>query len=156
FTQFDMNGADGKPDGYFDGVIVDTDIYGGIAFPLAVFGNQATVMSKPGGGGMPITAGIVALVPPDLHEFGHTFGFVDLYGGPTVNCLMSDIHATLGAFSRQQIGWGDVKTMTGSMELDLKPVLDGGPILRFGEKPRYILVENRAGASHAELDGSAP
>jgi hypothetical protein len=154
---FDVNGARGPgQDGYFDGVIVDSDIYQGVAFPLAAFGNEATVMSAPGGGGRPITCGIVAMVPPDLHEFGHTFGFVDLYGGPTVNCLMSDIHATLGAFSRQQIGWGEVRPIGGHAEIDLAPVLDGGPVLRFGAAPRYLLLENRGGAQHAALETSPP
>lgn len=154
-TTFDVNSASGAgPDGYFDGLIFDTDIYSGIGFPLAALGNEAIVDARPGG--PRLSAGNVALVPPDLHEFGHLLGFIDLYNGPAVNCLMSDIASTLSAFSRQQIGWGEVRRITGDLEIDLKPVLASGPVLRIGEAPRYIMVENRAGPDHVMLDQSVP
>jgi len=155
--RFDVNGATtGVPDGFLDGVIVDTDIYRGIALPIAAFDNGATLPGAPGGGGALVTAGIVALVPPDLHEFGHALGFMDLYRGPPVNCLMADLHATLSAFSRQQIGWGEVRRIRGAKSLALAPVLDGGPVLRLGDGPQYLLVENRAGQHHAAYESAPP
>jgi len=173
-SQFDVNGADaGVADGYFDGVIVETDIYGGVALPLAaLFSNMAVVTAWPrapdagflddGGvdgafdGGPTLRCGTVALIPPDRHEFGHTLGFIDLYNGPTVNDLMADTATSLGAFSRQQIGWGEVVPVTGDLELDLKPVFEGGPVLRIGAPPKYLLVENRGGPQHGRYESSHP
>lgn len=151
--EFDKNGKEaGAPDGFLDGVVVDTDIYQGIAFPLAAFENTAMVATTPGGGGGVVACGIVALVPPNQHEFGHLFGFMDLYRGPTTSCLMSEEQGTLSAFSRQQIGWGEVREVRHATELELAPVLAGGPVLRIGAPPRYVLVENRGGPLHAELE----
>jgi hypothetical protein len=154
-SQFDVNSADaGTPDGYFDGVIIDTDLYSGVAFPLAALGN-AVVIDTTGSSGVELTMGHIAMVPPDLHEFGHMFGFCDLYGGPTMNGLMADIDATLSAFSRQQIEWSEVVDVDSSRTVDLEPVLDGGKILRFSGGPgRYLLVENRGGQHHADLESS--
>ncbi|MEW5854195.1 MAG: hypothetical protein AB2A00_35805 [Myxococcota bacterium] len=160
-TQFDINGVNGTPDGYFDGLIIDTDMYSGIGFPLAALDNTAVVSVTPGqpdagATGATLTAGIVAMIPPELHEYGHVLGFIDLYGGPTVNDLMKDIDSTLGAFSRLQIGWGEATDVTGDLEIDLPPVLEGGTILRFGSAPRYVLVENRGGTQHGIYDESHP
>lgn len=154
-AQFDVNGATvGTPDGFFDGLILDSDIYSGIGFPLAVLNNDTTSDTKPGGGGSTIKAGIVAMIPPALHEYGHNLGFVDLYGGPPVNCLMNDMTSTLSAFSRLQIGWGEVVPITKTQTLSLRPVLDGGAILRVGQAPRYVLIENRGGPQHAAWEGT--
>ncbi len=53
-SQFDINSADCPddqecPDGYLDGLIVSTNIFGGIAFPLAALssGNPVTVLAEP-------------------------------------------------------------------------------------------------------------
>lgn len=153
--QFDVNGATaGEPDGYFDAVVVDSDIYSGVAFPLAALGNQV-VIDTTGSSGIELTCGLVAMIPPDLHEFAHLFGFVDLYGGPTMNGLMADLDATLAAFSRQQIGWSEVVDVDSSRTVDLEPVLDGGKILRFRTEPgKYVLVENRGGQYHDALESS--
>jgi hypothetical protein len=154
-SQFDVNTASGAgQDGFFDGVVLDSDIYKGIAFPLAALDNQASIAIRPGGPSL--TVGIVAMVPPNLHEFGHLFGFMDLYGGPTLNCLMADTRATLSAYSRQQIEWGDVWRIDAPSEFDLKPVLDGGPVLRIGSGPTYLMVENRGGDKHRDLESSKP
>jgi len=152
-SDFDVNGADDSgPDGYFDGIIVHTDMYYGVGLPLAVFAGPAVVGATSEGDLRVVAAGNVALAPPEHHEFGHILGFIDLYGGPTVNGLMADVDATLSAYSRQQIGWSEVIDVTGSGSFDLAPVLDGGPILRFGEAPRYVLVANRGGAHHQRLE----
>lgn len=175
-SRFDVNTANGPgSDGYFDGVIVISNVTMfsvGVGLPLAALGNQATVASRPGGGGPSVSCGIVALVPPQLlfpdpmlggptvvvHEYGHTLGYVDLYGGPVDNGIMSVPYGatTIDAFSRQQIGWGEVRTIGYRQELDLRPVLHGGPVLRFGSSPRYVLVENRGGPRHAALESSPP
>lgn len=147
-------------------------MYSGVALPLAaLFSNMAVVGAWPqpssdagvddggldGGGidaGPTMRCGTLALIPPDRHEYGHTLGFIDLYNGPTVNDLMADTATSLGAFSRQQIGWGEVVPVTGDVELDLKPVFEGGSILRIGDAPRYLLIENRGGPQHARYEQS--
>lgn len=152
-AQFDVNAGSGPgEDGYFDGLLFDSDIISGVGAPLEVLNLAPDVATQPGGGGRMIRAGVAAMAPPELHEFGHNLGFVDLYNGPPVNCLMADTTATLGAFSRQQIGWGDVETVTATKQITLAPVLDGGKILRIGAGPQYLLVENRGGAHHAALE----
>ncbi len=153
-AQFDVNGVDGMSDGFFDGLIFDADIYGGVALPVAVLNNTVEVESTAGSGQM-IGAGIIAMSPPAFHEFGHLFGFIDLYGGPTVNGLMEDADATISAFSRQQIGWGEVVDVDAPIELALKPVLDGGQILRIGSRSQYLLIENRGGPKHTQYDSGA-
>ncbi|MBW1878785.1 MAG: hypothetical protein JRJ84_10525 [Deltaproteobacteria bacterium] len=149
---FDVNGDGGDPDGYFDGVIVHTDMYSGVGLPLAVFGGPAVVGATSDSDPREVAAGNVALAPPEHHEFGHILGFIDLYGGPTLNGLMAARQATLSAYSRQQIGWSEVIPVTGSGPHDLAPVLDGGSILRFGDAPRYVLVANRGGGHHDALE----
>lgn len=156
-SQFDVNTANGPgADGYFDGVIMDTDIYQGIAPPLAALDNAVSIESMPGGGGPVLEMGIVAMIPPAFHEYGHVLGFIDLYGGPTVNGLMEDIDATLSPFSRQQVEWGTVVDIAGPMSMDLPPVLDSQVILRIGQAPRYLLLENRGGPKHAEYEEGHP
>lgn len=152
-AQFDVNtGMGAGQDGYFDGLIFDSDIISGVGAPLEVLNLAPEVATQPGGGGTMIRAGVAAMAPPELHEFGHNLGFVDLYNGPPVNCLMADTTATLGAFSRQQIGWGDVEMVTATKQITLAPVLDGGKILRIGAGQQYLLLENRGGAEHAALE----
>jgi MYXO-CTERM domain-containing protein len=154
--QFDVNGAAGTPDGYFDGVVFVSNIAEGVAPPLAEIYNETTVVRLPGGSGEPLTLGIAAMAPPVHHEFAHMFGFIDLYWGPPVNGLMSEDGVTLSAFSRQQVGWGDVQRITEPIELDLAPVLDSQQLLRIGDGPRYLLIENRNGPQHAAFEVSAP
>lgn len=152
-AQFDVNTGTGPgQDGYFDGLIFDSDIISGVGAPLEVLNLAPEVATTPGGGGTMIRAGVAAMAPPALHEFGHNLGFVDLYNGPPVNCLMADTTATLGAFSRQQIGWAEVDTIKATKRVSLAPVLDGGPILRIGEGTQYLLIENRGGVEHAALE----
>src|SRR5690606_7427703 len=136
-AEFDINGPNGTPDGYFDGVIIDTDMYSGIGFPLNALGNMVTVPTAQGStdagpAGETLGCGIAALIPPENHEFGHVLGFIDLYGGPDVNDLMMDTDSMLGPFGRMQIGWATATEATGDMEIDLAPALAGGQILKFG------------------------
>ena len=159
FGDFDVNGKDGQPDGFIDAVIVDTNAYSGIAFPLAALENVVTLGATSAADPNTITIGIVALVEPDLHEYAHLFGFMDLYSGPTVNGLMADLRdsdgvptAALSAFSRQQIGWGETVMADGAGEHTLKPVLDGGTMLRVGTDKQYLLIENRGGDKHDTVE----
>lgn len=152
-ADFDANGAAaGQPDGFLDGLVLDSSVLDGIAFPLAALGNGVAVGATRADDPAQIACGIVAMAPPHLHEFAHLFGFLDLYGGPTVASLLAAEDATLDAFSRQQIGWGEVQEIRAPGTLRLPPVLDGGAVLRFGAPPRYLLLEHRGGARHAELD----
>jgi hypothetical protein len=162
-SQFDVNGADGQPDGYFDGVIMESSMYEGIAMPLAALDNEAVVPTLPGGTGPDITLSLAAFAPPELHEFAHLFGFIDQYQGPTVNDVMAEggyagetDTYTLSAFNRLSIGWGEVTKISEVTEgIVLEPVMHGGTILQVGEAPRYMLIENRGGDLHAEWDASA-
>jgi MYXO-CTERM domain-containing protein len=151
---FDINTKDGPgSDGYFDGVIFITNIADGVAPPLEELFNKTVVASAPGGTGPMIEMGQVALAPPNDHEFAHLFGFIDLYGGPTVGGLMGTPSAGgLCAFSRQQIGWGETGMVTGYGDVELAPVLDSGAILRVGEGPSYMLIENRSGPLHLDYE----
>jgi len=156
-SDFDVNGVEpGVPDGYFDGVIIDTDLYQGVGFPLAALGNEVVVDATGTPGSAQLTCGIVALVPPGNHEFGHLLGFLDLYYGPSINGLMRDVDATLSAYSRQQIGWGEVERIDSSRTISLAPVLDGGSVVRIGDSPRYVMIENRGGQHHAEFEQYPP
>ena len=154
-STFDVNSATkGKSDGYFDGIVVDTNLYSGIAFPLAPLSNTVTVGATSKDDSKKLTCGIVALVQPDLHEFGHLFGLIDHYGGPTINGLMADIKSGISAFTRLRLGWGEAQKIDGPQTIELPPVLEGGKVLQIGEAPRYLLVENRNGAKHAGVDSS--
>ena len=208
-SHFDVNTAAGPGhDGYFDGVIVDSDVLNGVAMPLNELGvivavsplpqppapprpdvgldagvadsgiadsePDARVVDAGADAALPpdaalpsgprIAMGNVAMVPPNNHEFGHLLGFIDLYEGPIINDEMGSpsrfrggfISSTLSAFSRLQIGWGEVKVVEAPGVFDLAPVMDGGEVLRIGEPPRYLLVENRSGAAHARWDESPP
>ena len=162
---FDVNNAAGDgPDGFFDGVIAVSNIAEGVALPLIPFFNETIVKTAPGGGGSDISLSLLAMAPPIHHEFAHLFGFIDLYGGPTLNGLMNDSDATLSAFSRQQLGWAEVTTVTESVEIVLPPVLaspeeGGSQIIRVevpDEPGRYMLIENRGGAMHEGYEVSIP
>jgi MYXO-CTERM domain-containing protein len=235
-TKFDVNGGtEGQPDGWFDGLILSTDLFDGLGLPLSAFDKEVCVYSAPqelppadagydagpadggttdaGDGGAldagldggaldagidggydagPFDAGydggydggpaftpcesvgtdggvlgtqlgigVVAFIPPDGHEFGHNLGFMDLYNDPEnvalTTGLMGHPKSGLSAHSRLQIGWGEVEQVDGEVdELVIDPVLEGGKILRFGEPPRYMLLENRGGFMHNATETDPP
>lgn len=157
--EFDVNGPGCElgmacPDGWMDGLVIDTDTFGGLAFPLAALAGPVTVDARVSGVGEPtdddlVSIGIVALTPPARHEFAHNLGFIDSYNGPTLNGLMAWTRLGLSAYSRLQIGWATDVVIDGPQALSLPPVLAGGDVLRIGERPRFLLIENRGGPDHA-------
>ncbi len=183
-SQFDVNGVqEGVPDGWFDGIILSTDLFDGLGLPLAALGQELSVPTTPremtseddagtlddagagtldggsddaGDPGPTLSVGVIAFIPPDTHEFGHNLGFMDLYEGPVITDLMGRPGSGLSAHSRLQIGWGEVQDVSEPMEITLEPVLEGGPILRFGSPPRYVLVENRSGPKHNQTEDDFP
>jgi len=154
FGDFDINTGDGPgSDGFFDGVIIMSDLAEvGVAPPLEPLFNETIIASQPGGVGPMIELGQVAMAPPINHEFAHLFGFMDLYRGPTVAGLMGNATSgALCAFSRQQIEWGTVETISDFGTVEMPPVLETGKVFRVGAPgPQYLLIENRNGPLHTE------
>jgi hypothetical protein len=157
-SRFDVNGVDGEPDGWFDGLIIDSEIINGVGLPLAALNATLRVEPTPGADGSDpdaprILAGNVAMVPPDNHEYGHVLGFIDLYNGPTITDLMGfPNRGGISAFTRQQIEWGEVISAPGEGSWTLEPVLSGGAVLRIGEGPIYFMIEYRAGPGHSDWE----
>jgi MYXO-CTERM domain-containing protein len=151
--QYDINsGTAQKPDGYLDGVIIDSDIYSGLALPLSALGTPLTIPATGPDDKESVKLGIVALTPPYNHEFSHMFGLIDLYGGPTVNDLQCYNDLTPSAFTLQQLGWTEVIKVTGPGTHTLKPLLGGGSVLRIGDwGDRYLMIENRGGPYHNKV-----
>lgn len=152
-SDLDVSGPEGVPDGWLDGLIVRTEIGSGVALPLEVLGGSAEVGATSADDAERVRVGVAAFGPPDLHEFGHLLGFIDLYGGGWVDDLMADGYFAqgLGAFSRQQIGWADVRDADGAGTYTLAP----GELLRVGDGDRYLLVGDRRPTAglEAEPDG---
>ncbi len=186
-SEFDVNSADcpqgqACSDGYFDGVVLHTSMFQGIAFPLAALGNEVVVHATPqplpvpsdggitdggaDGGAAPVvdagpagpllTCGIIALSPPRNHEYGHTLGLIDQYAGPTMTGLMSQSTSGMAAYNRLALGWGEDEEVTGPGTYTLAPVLEGGRVLRFGQPPRMVLLENRGGPQHSAWENDHP
>ena len=103
-----------------------------------------------------VSCGIVALSPPRDHEFGHALGLIDQYAGPTMTGLMAVNRSGVAAWNRLSLGWGVDEEVTGPGTFTLAPVLDGGRVLRFGQPPRMVLLENRGGDQHAAWDNEHP
>ncbi len=65
-AQFDVNTGTGPgQDGYFDGLIFDSDIISGVGAPLEVLNLAPEVATTPGGGGTMIRAGERLRIPSD-------------------------------------------------------------------------------------------
>jgi MYXO-CTERM domain-containing protein len=142
----------GDLDGGLDGGAVDG---GGVDAGSVDAGVDAGFDGGPSGPVLGV--GVIAFIPPDGHEFGHNLGFMDLYGGPIITGLMGNPRSGLSAHSRVAIGWGEEQVIDEPVEdLTLAPVLEGGPVLRFGEPPRYVLVENRSGFKHNQTEIDYP
>lgn len=160
--EFDINGIDGKPDGYADmvGIITNTR-FGGIALPV-YFLNDGDNLA--GGTGGPfeldgIKISVVALGGNErngmvmLHELGHVLGLTDLYAENgsypgTHFSAMGDWHydyrpPLFDAESRYRLGWVDARVVSGTVRVTLKPASEGGEVYKLGTGQEYFLVENR-------------
>lgn len=163
FTRFDLNGPDGTPDGWIDGVVIaQNGVSGDVSIPLHLLTSESVF------GGVKI--GGVAIVnnerPPDgdytrndaafLREFGHLLGFADLTDtdGSSYGLAYSIMGAAcadeescdlplLDAVSRVLIGWADPIEVHGEMDVLISPADSGGEIYQLGNEPRYFLVEHR-------------
>jgi M6 family metalloprotease-like protein len=167
FRRYDLNGALGTPDGTVDGFMLLTNIpFGGIALPI--FELNAGDNLAGGTGGPFILDGVkipyVAVAADQnvlLHEFGHLLGFTDLYdendarGGLDLSLMGNWGYRTapplLDAESRYRIGWAHVEDVTKSDTFWLGPAEQGGVVLKLGDGPEYLLLENRGPSSG--LDG---
>ncbi len=94
FSQFDVNGLGGEPDGVADGVMLVVNVPNvGIGFPIEYVNSGSNLNGGNGGplildgvkipyvavGGSSMSAGKVRFELVVLHEFGHVLGLADLY-----------------------------------------------------------------------------
>ena len=146
-AHFDVNGMDGEPDGYFDGVVIHTSLASGVAFPLVSFNQEASVGILGDDDENTLTVGMPALSPPELHEFAHAFGFIDHYGGPGPEGLMDQGQSEhFSAYNRSLLDWSEVFDVTVPIELTLGPTTEGGRILKLGDGEQFLMLANRDGA----------
>jgi M6 family metalloprotease-like protein len=77
FSRYDLNGPDGEPDGWIDGVLLMHNInFGGIALPIHYLKTDGPLEYD----GVKINiVGISENPLVALHEYGHLLGFADLY-----------------------------------------------------------------------------
>ncbi len=161
FSRLDVNGRDGQPDGWADGVMLLTNVpFGGIAFPFGYYNRGDNLAG--GMGGPLIVNGVkighVAIAGDSdvtvlVHEFGHVLGLTDLYSE-------SDAYAGLwlsqmGAWgydekiplpdaeTRFRLRWGNWHQVSGRQRVRINPVETLGEVWRLGVGDEYFLVENR-------------
>ncbi len=171
FAAHDVNGRDGRPDRFADGVMILANVpFGGIAFPFAFF-NQGDNLAG-GTGGPLMVDGIriphVAIAGEGdsrvmIHEFGHLLGLTDLYDE---SGQYDGLHLSfMGAWSygpkiplpdaetRYRLRWANLLQVRGPGRMRLRPAETSGEVLRFGAGDEYFLVENRGpgGAFDAEF-----
>lgn len=168
FTDFDVNGPTGAPDGTIDGFLLITNTpFGGIALPVFEFNNGDNLAG--GTGGPFILDGVkipyVALGGEQqvlLHEFGHLLGFTDLYdeddyrGGLDLSLMGNWTYDAnpplLDAESRYRIGWAPTVDVDRSAVVRVDPAEDGSPIYKVGSDPEYFLIENRGPGPWTDRD----
>jgi len=163
FSDFDLNGPAGIPDGWIDGLIITQNgISPEAGFPLSLLAPEII--------NAPIGINAVTIVensiPPDgdytrndaaiLHGFGHLLGFAELSdpdrsSSGLLNSLMGaycrdgnvcDI-PLLDAYSRVAIGWAEEYLIRGTEEIRIPPAPEASYVARLGEASPYLLVENR-------------
>ena len=161
FTQLDVNGRRGTPDGWADGVMLLTNVpFGGIAFPFAFF-NRGDNLNG-GTGGPLIVQGIkmghLAIAGESdvfvmIHEFGHLLGLTDLYDesqqydglylsfmgawGYDANVPLPD------AETRFRLRWANWNQVQGRQRVRIRPAETSGDVYRLGTGSEYLLIENR-------------
>ncbi len=162
FREFDLNGLDGKPDGYADmvGIITNTS-FGGIGLPV-FFLNDGDNLAGGTKGPFELDGIKIATVALGgnsrngmvmLHELGHILGLTDLYAENgsypgTHFSAMGDWHydyrpPMFDAETRYRLGWVTAKVVSGTVRVVLKPAADGGDVYKLGTGQEYFLVENR-------------
>lgn len=163
---FDINGPEGKPDGWVDGILImPNGEFPGIALPISnpVLMRYARLISptlkisdkpyeKDGVkvGAVGISSSNEEEVVP-IHEFGHLLGWGDLYheklyGRGLYFSLMGQYDRGLpfpDALSRMKAGWATVRKVDQRQKWVLKPSETSGEVLQFGEGKQYFLIENR-------------
>lgn len=153
FTQFDVNGKNGTPDKWIDGVMILTNTpFGGIGFPYAYFNDKTPIIIDG------IKIGHLAIAGDSdkyvmVHEFGHILGLTDLYDESDTydGLFLSQMGAWYydpaiplpDAETRFRLRWGNWYQIQGKQQLHISPVESSGQIFRLGVGNEYFLVENR-------------
>jgi hypothetical protein len=162
-AEFDINGADGTPDGYLDGIIIVADgVVGAHAFPGDVL---------PGAKFGIVALGPFVLAGPDASEFeilrafARALGFAPISPGPDgrgggVLSLMGAPDKgipLIDGYSRLRAGWAKPILVADSPRLFfILPALDSGEIYITGGAHEFFLVENRRPASGLDTSLSGP
>ncbi|MFZ5445013.1 MAG: hypothetical protein ACOZQL_33795 [Myxococcota bacterium] len=161
FSQHDLNGRKGTPDGWLDGVMLLTNVpFGGIAFPFAYFNRGDNLAGGTGGplivdgvkvGHFAVAGESDALVM--VHEFGHLLGLTDLYDeSQKYDGLYLSWMGAWGydakiplpdAETRFRLRWANWHQVQGRQRVVIKPVETSGEVYRLGTGDEYFLVENR-------------
>ncbi len=164
FSRYDLNGLDGDPDGWIDGVLLLHNInFGGIALPVFFLRREGPIEVD----GIKINiVGIAESPLVALHEFGHLLGWADLYDesgqtqGYQYSAMGEWLYETdppaMDAFSRAAAGWIEpriVRTGETIEGLRLPPAGDSGEAVQLGEGEEYFLLENRGVVSGDYVDG---
>lgn len=153
FARFDVNGKNGKPDRWVDGVmlLINTP-FGGIGFPFAYFNDKQPLIIDG------VKIGHLAIAGDSdkyvmVHEFGHLLGLTDLYdeSGSYDGLFLSFMGAWYydpqiplpDAETRFRLRWGNWHQVQGTQQVRIAPVETSGQVYRLGVGDEYFLVENR-------------
>lgn len=154
FARYDINGIDGEPDGWIDGVLLVHNInFGGIALPVFFVRRDGPITVD----GVQINiVGIAESPNVALHEFGHLLGWADLYDesrqtqGFQYSAMGSWLYETpppaIDAYSRIAIGWTEPQVIAEGESVEgvrLPPATDTGAVVQLGQGDEYFLIENR-------------
>ncbi len=161
FSKLDVNGRNGTPDGWADGVMLLTNVdFGGIAFPFGYY-NRGDNLDGGMGGPLIVNGvkiGHVAIAGNNewivlVHEFGHVLGLTDLYSeSPVYDGLWLSQMGAWGydkkiplpdAESRFRLRWDNWHQVSGKQRVRIHPVETLGEVWRLGVGDEYFLVENR-------------
>jgi len=155
FSRYDLNGSNGTPDGWSDGVLMVVNFgWFGVALPFGLVSEK--LIREYDGVKIPIVAisGGPNAVYMSLHEYGHLIGFADLYDEWRITyglqfSPMGSWHydrwvPALDAPSRYLAGWADVVQVQGTVQELIPPVAESGRIYKLGAGREFFLLENRA------------